>query len=89
MPPREQVRETPIHTEETARIAVRSLTGAEYLLIETTTYECLDPDENGKPVLRPMARSYRTAYAQLPVRRNDDGSFTIVDTLTRLVRVGA
>jgi hypothetical protein len=89
MPPREDVRETPTHTEDTARIAVRSLTGAEYLLVETTTYECLVPDEHGKPVLRPIAQSYRTAYAHLPVRRNDDGSFTIVDTCTRLVRIGA
>jgi hypothetical protein len=33
-------------------------------------------------------RRHRTAYAGLPVRANDDGTFTIVDTRTRLVRVG-
>jgi len=32
-------------------------------------------------------RTYRTAHARLPVAVNDDGSFTIVGTATRLVRV--
>jgi len=34
-----------------------------------------------------VQRSYRTAYSCLPVVRNADDSFTIVDTRTRLVRV--
>jgi len=57
---------------------VRSVTGASYTLVEEVERDPL----NGKP-----HRLYRTAYAGLPVTANDDGSFTIVDTHTRLVRV--
>lgn len=52
---------------------VRSITGACYTIVEAT-------DRDG-------VRRYRTAYARLPVVANDDGTFTIVDTGTRLVRV--
>jgi hypothetical protein len=52
---------------------VRSVTGACYTIVEET-------GSDGQPL-------YRTAYARLPVVANDDGTFTIVDTRTRLVRV--
>jgi hypothetical protein len=58
------------------RFEVRSVTGACYTLVEETDRE------GGRAQHR-----YRTAYAGLPVVANDDGSFTIVDTHTRLVRV--
>jgi hypothetical protein len=58
------------------RFEVRSVTGACYTLIE---------ERDGDAGL--AQRRYRTAYAGLPVVANDDGSFTIVDTHTRLVRV--
>ncbi len=74
-------------TEETATIKVRSVTGSGYTLVESTTFERLDHGGTGSTVMRPVARTYRTAYACLPVVRNDDDSFTIVDTHTRLVRV--
>ena len=54
---------------------VRSITGACYTIVEETA-------ANG-------ATRYRTAYARLPVVANADGSFTILDTGTRLVRVDA
>jgi hypothetical protein len=60
------------------RFEVRSVTGACYTLVE-------ELDRTGWD--EPSRRSYRTAYAGLPVIANDDGSFTIVDTHTRLVRV--
>jgi hypothetical protein len=62
------------------RFEVRSVTGASYTLVEEVDRDAI----NGKPL-----RRYRTAYAGLPVTANDDGSFTIVDTHTRLVRVSA
>jgi hypothetical protein len=52
---------------------VRSITGASYTIVEE--------------IARDGTRRYRTAYARLPVTANDDGTFTIVDTGTRLVRV--
>ena len=55
------------------RFEVRSVTGACYTIVE-------EIGTDGK--LR-----YRTAYAGLPVEANDDGTFTIVDTRTRLVRI--
>ena len=61
------------------RFEVRSVTGACYTLVE-------EQDVDGAVGKGP--RRYRTAYAGLPVVANDDGSFTIVDTHTRLVRVG-
>jgi hypothetical protein len=76
-------------SEDTARIQVRSVTGSSYTLVETTTFERLDRGGVGTTVMRPVARSYRTAYACLPVVRNEDDSFTIVDTRTRLVRVSS
>jgi hypothetical protein len=60
--------------ESNSRIEVRSVTGACYTLVEE-----ISGDGTGS--------SYRTAYAGLPVVANSDGSFTIVDTRTRLVRV--
>ena len=63
-----------------ARLEVRSVTGACYILIEEA-----DRDSSGDRV----RRHYRTAYAGLPVIANDDGSFTLIDTQTRLVPVGA
>jgi hypothetical protein len=54
---------------------VRSITGACYTIVEG-----LAPDGS---------RTYRTAHARLPAVANDDGTFTIVDTGTRLVRVDA
>jgi hypothetical protein len=62
------------------RFEVRSVTGASYTLVE-------EVDRDGTSDL--SHRRYRTAYAGLPVTANDDGSFTIVDTHTRLVRVRA
>jgi hypothetical protein len=62
------------------RFEVRSVTGASYTLVEEVER---DGAAGG------VQRRYRTAYAGLPVVANDDGSFTIVDTHTRLVRVGA
>jgi hypothetical protein len=56
-----------------ARFEVRSVTGACYTIVES-----VEPDGT---------RRYRTAYAGLPVVADDDGTFTIVDTRTRLVRV--
>ena len=58
---------------ESRRLEVRSITGACYTLVEDAT--------GG------VERRYRTAYAGLPVVANADGSFTIVDTHTRLVRI--
>ena len=52
---------------------VRSITGASYTIVEEVAGD--------------GTRTYRTAYARLPVAANDDGTFTIVDTGTRLVRV--
>ena len=60
------------------RFEVRSVTGACYTLIE-------EADRDGTH--GSVHRCYRTAYAGLPVVANDDGSFTIVDTHTRLVPV--
>ena len=62
------------------RFEVRSVTGASYTLIE---------ESEGEGTSGQVRRRYRTAYAGLPVIANDDGSFTIVDTDTRLVRVSA
>jgi len=66
---------SPPSAESGQRFEVRSITGACYTIVEQT-------DRDG-------ARRYRTAYAGLPVVANDDGTFTIVDTRTRLVRVEA
>jgi len=60
------------------RVEVRSVTGACYTLIE-------EADRDGTH--ERVDRRYRTAYAGLPVIANDDGSFTLVDTQTRLVQV--
>jgi hypothetical protein len=57
------------------RFEVRSITGACYTIVE-------EMDAEG-------TRRYHTAYARLPVIANPDGTFTIVDTRTRLVRVDA
>jgi hypothetical protein len=60
------------------RFEVRSVTGARYTLVE-------EADRDGTSGR--VHRRYRTAYAGLPVIANDDGSFTLVDTHTRLVPV--
>ena len=60
------------------RFEVRSVTGASYTLVEE-----MERDGAGDPA----GRRYRTAWTDLPVVANDDGSFTLVDTRTRLVRV--
>ena len=57
----------------TDRFEVRSITGACYTIVT-------EIGADGEP-------RYRTAYAGLPVEANDDGTFTIVDTRTRLVRI--
>jgi hypothetical protein len=56
------------------RFKARSVTGSCYTLVDET-------DRHGE-------HHYRTAYSDLPVTANDDGSFTILTTHTRLVRVG-
>lgn len=88
MLPQECPIQSPSYSEDTATFTVRSVTGACYILVETTTFE--GPDGGvGRSSARPVARSYRTAYACLPVVRNEDDSFTIVETRTRLVRIGS
>ncbi|MEO5844788.1 MAG: hypothetical protein ABIQ33_08095 [Caldimonas sp.] len=67
-------------TRLSRRLEVRSVTGACYTLVEDA-----DRDRDGTPGTD--QRRYRTAYAGLPVVANDDGTFTLVDTHTRLVRV--
>jgi hypothetical protein len=68
---------------ESARFEARSVTGASYTIVELTT--CAGaPEHAGDECAE--CKHYRTAYAGLPVRANDDGSFTVVDTRTRLVR---
>jgi len=62
------------------RFEVRSVTGVCYTLVE-------EPGRDGSG--GPAAHGYRTAYAGLPAVANDDGSFTLVDTDTRLVPVSA
>ena len=62
------------------RFQVRSVTGACYTLVE----EAHRDGTSGR-----VHRRYRTAYAGLPVTANDDGSFTLVDTRTRLVPIHA
>jgi hypothetical protein len=69
---------SPPQDRATARVEVRSVTGACYTLVEE-----VDRDGTSERV----HRHYRTAYAGLPVIANDDGTFTIVDTHTRLVPV--
>jgi hypothetical protein len=70
---------SPPQGDEGRRFEVRSVTGACYTLVEESAVD----DAGGAACSR-----YRTAYAGLPVVANDDGSFSIVDTHTRLVRVG-
>ena len=67
---------------ETARFEVRSVTGACYTLVEETRFDVRIVGPGPAPALK----RYRTAYAGLPVTADEDGSFTIVDTHTRLVR---
>ena len=68
----------PAEDAESSRFEVRSVTGACYTLVEERSVDA----STGAVQLR-----LRTAYAGLPVVANDDGSYTIVDTHTRLVRV--
>ncbi len=67
-----------LQRDDSHRFEVRSVTGACYTLVEESR---VDETEGT------VHRHYRTAYAGLPVVANEDGSFTIVDTLTRLVRI--
>ena len=71
---------SPSQGRATARLEVRSVTGACYTLVE----EAHRDGTSGR-----VHRRYRTAYAGLPVTANDDGSFTLVDTRTRLVPIHA
>jgi len=89
MIPQEDPARSHTYSEDTDRFQVRSVTGSSYTLVETTTFERSDGGGAGPSLPRPVAWSYRTAYACLPVARNEDGSFTIVDTRTRLVRVAS
>ena len=63
------------------RFEARSVTGAGYTLVEE---RCVDGADGSS-----VERRYRPASAALPGVANDNGSFTIVDTHTRLVRVGS
>ena len=69
---------SPSQGRAAARFEARSVTGACYTLVEVG-------DRDGAS--GQAHRSYRTAYAGLPVVANDDGTFTIVDTDTRLVPI--
>jgi len=69
---------SPSQGRPAACLEVRSVTGACYTLIE-------EADCEGSGDRDP--RRYRTAYAGLPAIANDDGSFTLIDTQTRLVPV--
>jgi hypothetical protein len=72
---------------ESARFEARSVTGASYTIVERMPLgEPVGADREGRGE-RAKGRRYRTAYAGLAVVANDDGSFTIVATHTRLVRV--
>lgn len=68
---------------ECARFEARSVTGASYTIVE---HRPAGDDASGATDAGTQ-RWYRTAYAGLPVVANEDGSFTIVATHTRLVRV--
>jgi hypothetical protein len=70
---------------ESSRFEARSVTGASYTIVEQT---CAEGHASARVDVDCEPRRYHTAYAGLPVVANDDGSFTIVDTHTRLVRVG-
>jgi len=72
--------ERPCQGRPANRFEVRSVTGARYTLVEEASRD------GGGGNVHP---SYRTAYAGLPVVANDDGSFTLVDTRTRLVPLRA
>jgi hypothetical protein len=71
--PASQMPSDPPTEDAVAVFEVRSITGACYTIVEELAAD--------------GTRTYRTAYARLPVVANDDGTFTIVDTETRLVRV--
>jgi len=72
----------PARFAESARFEARSVTGASYTIVE---HRNVGGDEGADEA--GAAKRYRTAYAGLPVVANDDGSFTIVSTHTRLTRV--
>jgi hypothetical protein len=63
----------PLSHEPGPTFEVRSVTGACYTIVEEVGAD--------------GSRTYCTAHARLPVIANDDGTFTIADTRTRLVRV--
>ena len=71
---------SPSQGRAATRFEVRSITGACYTLVE----EAHRDGTSGR-----LHRSYRTAYAGLPVIANGDGSFTLVHTRTRLVPINA
>lgn len=72
-PMKADVPTTPPPPQPASRFEVRSITGACYTIVE-------EIDADG-------TRRYHTAYARLPVVANPDGTLTMVDTHTRLVRV--
>ena len=69
-----------------AYLDARSVTGARYTLLERTTRQRRIA-VNGE-AMEIVATTYCTAYGRLAVVANDDGSFTIVETQTRLTRTG-
>jgi hypothetical protein len=69
---------------ESARFEARSVTGGSYTIVELTT--CAEAPQHAAGSDCARYKRYRTAWAGLPVVANDDGSFTVVDTDTRLVR---
>ncbi len=72
---------------ESARFEARSVTGASYTIVERVCIDAHAANAANAGCDDFESRRYRTAYAGLPVVANDDGSYTIVDTHTRLVRV--
>lgn len=70
----------PLGFAECGRFEARSVTGASYTIVEQRPLGAEAGDAS-------VQKRYRTAYAGLPVVANDDGSFTVVPTHTRLVRV--
>jgi hypothetical protein len=72
---------------EGARFEARSVTGASYTIVEQMPLgDPVGADLEGRGEGAGGCR-FRTAYTGLPVVANNDGSFTIVATHTRLVRV--
>ena len=71
---------SPLQGGGRTRFEVRSVTGACYTLVQ---------EADGDGASGSVHCRYRTAYAGLPAIANDDGSFTLVETQTRLIPVSA